>query len=152
MKLWLGRIVIAASFLVPQIQPVQFVDITRQAGIQFTHNNGAAGKKYLPETLGAGALFFDFDNDGFQDLLLINGKDFNGSAAKKTTARLYRNKGDRTFADVTTRSGLDIPIYGMGGAAADYDNDGNVDVYITAIDGDHLFHNEGKGVFKDVTA
>src|SRR6185436_7640367 len=85
-------------------------------------------------------------------LLLINGKDLNPSAPKSTTAKLYRNKKDRTFVDVTARSGLDISMFGMGAAAADYDNDGNVDVYVTAIDGDYLFHNEGKGTFKDVTA
>src|SRR3954465_2563730 len=108
MKSWLGLLV-AASFVVPQIQPVQraqFVDITRPAAIQFTHTNGASGKKYLPETLGAGAVFFDFDNDGFQDLLLINGKDWNSG---KTTVKLYRNKRDRTFADVTAGSGIDVP-------------------------------------------
>jgi len=128
----------------------QFVDVTRQAGIQFIHNNGASGKKYLPETLGSGAAFLDFNNDGFQDILLINGKDWPPSQ-KKTTSRLYRNNGNGTFTDVTASSGLDVPMYGMGVAAADYDNDGNIDLYVTAIDGDHLFHNEGKGVFKDVT-
>jgi hypothetical protein len=129
-----------------------FVDITREAGIQFTHNNGAVGKKYLPETLGTGAAFLDFNNDGFQDILLINGKDWASPSSKKTTAKLYRNDGHSTFTDVTAGSGLDIPLYGMGVAAADYDNDGKIDIYITAIGGDHLFHNEGNGRFKDVTA
>src|SRR3954465_15706923 len=113
MKSWMAAIGIALSVLAPQIQPGQFVDITRQAGIQFTHNNGASGKKYLPETLGSGAVFFDFDNDGFQDLLLINGKDW-GTTSRKTTSKLYRNKGNGTFVDVSTRSGLDIPLYGIG--------------------------------------
>ncbi len=138
----------ATGFVTPQIQ---FVDITQKAGIQFTHNNGATGKKYLPETLGAGAAFLDFNNDGLQDILLINGKDWGPSPQKRTTSKLYQNNGDRTFTEVTAKSGLDLPVYGMGVAVADYDNDGNVDVYITAIDGDHLFHNEGKGKFKDVT-
>jgi len=130
--------------------PVRFAEITRGARIQFVHNNGAAGKKYLPETLGAGAAFLDFDNDGFQDIVFVNGTDW-PSSHRKTTAKLYHNNGNGTFTDVTANSGLDVPIYGMGVAAADYDNDGNVDLYVTAIGGDHLFHNEGKGRFKDVT-
>ncbi len=73
------------------------------------------------------------------------------ASGRKTTSKLYRNVDGRTFADVTAKAGLDVPMYGMGAAAADYDNDGNVDIYITAIDGDRLFHNSGNGVFKDVT-
>ena len=140
------------AFAFSAVPQIQFVDITQKAGIQFIHNNGASGKKYLPETLGSGAAFLDFNNDGLQDILLINGKDWSPSASKRTTAKLYQNNGNRTFTDVTAKSGLDLPIYGMGVAAADYDNDGNIDIYITAVDGDHLFHNEGKGAFKDVTA
>src|SRR5689334_8118138 len=84
--------------VVPQ---AQFVDITRQAGINFIHNNGAFGKKYLPETLGSGAAFLDFNNDGFQDILFVNGHDWTGSAAKKATSKLYKNNGNGTFFDVT---------------------------------------------------
>lgn len=149
MRLFAGYL--AAIILIVQAPQTQFTDITKSAGIQFTHNNGAAGKKYLPETLGSGVAFLDFNNDGLQDLLLVNGRDWSTSSAKKTTAHLYRNSGNRTFADVTAGSGLDVSMYGLGVAAADYDNDGNADLYITAIDGDRLLHNEGKGRFKDVT-
>ena len=128
--------------LIAQSPPAQFVDITRQAGIQFTHNNGATGKKYLPETLGSGAAFLDFNNDGLQDVLLVNGKGI---------SKLYRNNGNSAFTDATAGSGLDVSMTGMGAAAVDYDNDGSVDIYITALEGDRLFHNEGRGKFKDVT-
>src|SRR5580700_3063221 len=130
---------------------VQFKDITAQAGIRFKHNAGKSGKKYLPETMGAGVAVFDYNNDGKLDILFVNSKDF-VPHGRKTTAALYRNNGDGTFTDVTAGSGLDIEIYGIGVAVADYDNDGREDVYITALDGDHLFHNEGHGKFTDVTA
>ncbi len=134
-----GAIALAAD-LTPGIA-VQFTDITSQAGIHFTHNAGRSGKKYLPETTGAGCAFFDFDGDGWQDILLINGKDFN-PGGHPTTAALYHNNHNGTFTDVTKGSGLDVEIYGLGVAIADYDNDGRDDVYITALEGDRLFHNE----------
>ena len=129
---------------------VQFTDVTAAAGIHFTHNAGRSGKKYLPETVGAGCAFFDFDGDGWPDILLVNGKDFT-PGGRKTTAALYHNNHNGTFTDVTKGSGLDVEIYGLGVAIADYDNDGRDDVYITALEGDHLFHNEGNGKFRDVT-
>ena len=129
---------------------VRFADVTSQAGIRFTHNAGKSGKKYLPETMGSGCAFFDADGDGWLDILLINGKDWAGG--RKTTAALYRNNQRGGFTDITASSGLDITIFGMGVAIADYDNDGRDDVYITALEGDHLFHNEGAGKFRDVTA
>src|ERR1700684_1247095 len=130
--------------------PVVFTDVTAQAGIHFTHNSGRAGKKYLPETLGSGCAFFDADGDGWPDILLINSKDWVPHGRKSLPA-LYRNNHNGTFTDITPGSGLDIEMYGMGVAIADYDNDGRDDVYITALDGDHLFHNEGDGKFRDVT-
>lgn len=130
---------------------VHFVDVTQKAGIRFNHHSGAAGKKFLPETLGAGCAFIDLDGDGWQDILLINGKDFTNTGRHYTPA-LYRNNGNGTFTDITKGSGLDVEIYGMGVAVADYDNDGLPDIYMTALDGDHLFHNEGRGHFRDVTA
>ena len=129
---------------------IVFTDVTAQAGIKFIHNAGRAGKKYLPETLGAGCAFFDADGDGWPDILLINGKDFVPSA-RKTTAALYRNNHDGTFTDIIRGSGLDIEMYGMGVAVADFDNDGKEDVYITALEGDRLFRGLGNGRFADVT-
>jgi hypothetical protein len=134
----------------PKTPPVVFTDVTAKAGIHFIHNAGRTGKKYLPETLGAGCAFFDADGDGWQDILLINGKDFTPTG-RRSRAALYRNNHNGTFTDITAGSGLDVEIYGMGVAIGDYDNDGRDDVYITALGGDHLFHNEGGGKFKDVT-
>ena len=130
---------------------VTFTDITAAAGIRFVHDNGAFGKKYLPETLGSGCLFLDADNDGWQDILLINSTHWPGRTGSSSHAQLYRNNGNGTFTDITAGSGLDVSLFGMGGAAADYDNDGRVDVFITAIGGNRLFHNEGRGRFTDVT-
>ncbi|MFL6351668.1 MAG: CRTAC1 family protein [Bryobacteraceae bacterium] len=130
---------------------IRFVDSTKKAGIHFIHHTGATGKKYLPETLGAGCAFIDLDGDGWPDILLINGKDF-GPHTQNSLPGFYRNNHNGTFTDVTRGSGLDIEMYGMGVAAADYDNDGLPDVYITALEGDRLFHNEGHGHFRDVTA
>jgi hypothetical protein len=130
---------------------VQFTDVTAKAGIKFVHNAGKEGKKYLPETIGSGAAFFDADGDGWIDILLVNGKDWT-PRGRHTTAALYRNNHDGTFSDITKGSGLDVEMYGIGVAVADFDNDGRDDVYITALEGDHLFHNEGNGKFKDVTA
>ena len=129
---------------------ITLTDVTGTAGITFTHNSGRSGHKYLPETLGAGAAFFDADGDGLPDILLINGKDW-APSTRRTPSALYHNNGDGTFTNITAGSGLDLDMYGMGVAIADYDNDGREDVYITALGGDHLFHNEGRGRFVDVT-
>lgn len=133
------------------VNSVQFVDCTRSAGIHFVHHTGAAGKKYLPETLGSGCAFIDLDGDGWPDILLLNGKDF-VPHGQRTLPALYLNNHNGTFKDATRGSGLDMEMYAMGVAVADYDNDGLPDVYITALDGDRLFHNEGHGHFRDVTA
>ena len=129
-----------------------FRDITIQAGIHFTHNNGAFGKKWLPETMGPGCAFIDYDNDGYPDILLVNGTDFPGHPhAGATTPKLYHNNHDGTFTDVTRKAGLAIPMYGFGVAVGDYDNDGFDDIFITALGQSHLFHNNGNGTFTDVT-
>jgi enediyne biosynthesis protein E4 len=130
---------------------IRFLDSTKKAGIHFVHHTGATGKKYLPETLGAGCAFLDLDGDSWPDILLINGKDFTPHR-QKSLAALYRNNRNGTFTDITRGSGLDVEMYGMGVAVADYDNDGLPDIYITALEGDRLFHNEGHGHFRDVTA
>src|SRR5688500_2503211 len=129
-----------------------FTDVTSTAGIRFRHNSGAFGRKYLPETISSGTAFFDSDGDGWQDALLINSRIWPGPpAAKASLHALYRNNRDGTFSDVTARSGLGISMYGLGAAAADYDNDGRQDVYITGLDGNHLFRGLGDGRFEDVT-
>lgn len=130
---------------------IRFVDVTDSAGIHFRHYTGAEGKKWLPETMGSGCAFVDLDADGWADILLLNDTDWK-PGDKRHTLALYRNNHNGTFADVTKGSGLDIPMYAMGIAVADYDNDGLPDIYITALGGDHLFHNEGHDHFRDVTA
>jgi len=132
--------------------PIEFTDVTSRAGIHFKHNNGAFGKKYLPETMGSGACFLDYDNDGWQDILLINSMDWRGHESGKSLSALYHNNHDGTFTDVTRQAGLGVETYGLGCAVADYDNDGKVDIYITALGSNHLFHNLGNGEFIDVTA
>jgi enediyne biosynthesis protein E4 len=138
-----------------EIPNTRFRDITADSGIRFVHNNGAYGDKLLPETMGGGVAFLDFDNDGDQDLLFINATWWPGKTSEgktPTTSALYRNDGSGRFEDVTYGSGLDISLYGMGVAVGDYDNDGFVDVFITALADNRLFHNEGNGRFQDVTA
>jgi hypothetical protein len=137
---------------------VSFSDITAKAGIRFKHANGVSSRKLMPESLGSGCAFIDYDGDGHQDLLLINchpWPGFEGGNPLPTMA-LYRNKGDGTFEDVTKAVGLDVPLFGMGVAVGDFDNDGLPDLYITAMGGGRLFRNtrdaDGKHRFVDVTA
>jgi len=129
----------------------RFTDVTRQAGIQFQHNSGAFGGKFLPETLGSGCAFLDYDRDGWQDILLINGADWPGHKKNRTTLSLYHNNGNGTFTDVTSRAGLDVELYGMGVAVGDYNNDGFPDILVTCVGQNRLFRNTGKGTFVDVT-
>ena len=128
-----------------------FTDVTAASGIQFHHNSGAYGGKLLPETLGSGCAFLDYDADGWPDILLINGMDWTGHKRQRSTLRLYRNNRNGTFTDVTKSSGLDLEMYGMGVAVADYDNDGFPDIFISCVGQSRLFHNTGKGTFVDVT-
>ena len=132
--------------------PIEFTDVTAQAGIHFKHNSGAFGKKYLPETLGVGCAFLDYDNDGWQDILLVNSMDWPEHKTAKSFLSLYHNNQDGTFTDVTQKAGLAVEMYGIGVAVADYDNDGNEDIYITCVGPNHLFRNLGGGKFADVTA
>jgi len=137
----------------PAGQPpaVHFTDVTRSAGIGFTHVNGAYGERLMPETIGSGAAFLDYDNDGDQDLFLVNFRywpDHPGDSVP--TQALYRNDGNGHFEDVSKEAGLAIETYGMGVAAADYDGDGWEDLFLTSLQKNYLFHND-HGHFSDVT-
>ena len=131
--------------------PFRLVEVTSPAGIDFHHNSGAFGGKYLPETLGPGCAFLDYDNDGWQDLILINGMDWPGHKQRRTTMRLYRNNRNGTFTDVTRRAGLDVEMYGLGVAVGDFNNDGFPDLFVSCVGQSHLFQNTGKGTFIDIT-
>jgi len=142
----------AAAFPAPHSDlGFQLVDATSRSGIQFQHNSGAYGGKLLPETLGSGCAFLDYDRDRWQDILLINGMDWPGHKRQRTTLRLYRNNRNGTFTDVTKSAGLDVEIYGMGVAVGDYNNDGFPDILVTCVGQNRLFRNTGKGTFLDVT-
>jgi enediyne biosynthesis protein E4 len=129
----------------------KLVDVTSQAGLHFQHNSGAYGGKLLPETLGSGCAFLDYDRDGWQDILLVNAMDWPGHKRQRSTLRLYRNNRNGTFADVTKSAGLDFEMYGMGVAVGDYNNDGWPDILITCVGQNRLFRNTGKGTFVDAT-
>ena len=140
--------------------PGRFVDITEKSGVNFPYQSSHTSKKYLIETMGAGVALFDYDNDGRLDIFLVNGAPLDdptplGTIPKKTGPkywnRLYHQKPDGTFEDVTEKAGLQGEGYGMGVAVGDYDNDGNEDLYVTAYGGNRLYHNNGDGTFTDVT-
>src|SRR6201995_532113 len=144
----------------PEIVPGNFVDITAKAGVHFQGRASHTTKKYLPETMGSGVALFDYDNDGLLDIFFVNGAPLTDPTAKGTIPqktgpeywnRLYHQKKDGTFEDVTEKAGLQGVGYGMGVAAGDYDNDGYEDLYVTAYGGDHLFYNKSDGTFTDVT-
>jgi hypothetical protein len=128
-----------------------FVDTTQGAGIKFSHRNGSYGKKFLPETMGSGCAFFDYNNDGWVDLFLVNSTDWSDHSSKPGLCTLYRNNRDGTFTDVSRETGLEVELYGMGVAVGDYDNDGWDDLYVSGLGGGRLFHNDA-GKFLDVTA
>lgn len=132
---------------------LHFTDITTSAGIDFVHETGAAGRKWMPETMGSGGGFLDYDADGRPDIFLVNGSRWPGESGEgpPSTPRLYRNLGGGRFSDVTTSANLDFSVYGMGAAFADYDADGDVDIYLTALGDNKLLRNDG-GRFTDVTA
>jgi hypothetical protein len=130
---------------------LRLVDLTAASGLVFTHNSGAYGGKLLPETLGSGCAFIDYDADGWQDILLVNGMDWPGHKRLRSTLKLYRNNRNGTFSDVTKSAGLDVELYGMGVAVGDWNNDGFPDLCVTCVGENSLFRNTGKGSFVDVT-
>jgi enediyne biosynthesis protein E4 len=131
--------------------PMEFVDITSQAGIHFKHNAGNFGKKYLPETMGSGVCFIDYDNDGWPDIFFVNSMDWPEHKTAKSYPALYHNNHDGTFTDVTKQAGLAVESYGLGCAVGDYDNDGFEDLYLTTLGSNRLYHNLGNGKFADIT-
>ena len=135
----------------PPAPGLRLTDVTSAAGLAFRHNNGAYGGKLLPETLGSGCAFLDYDADGWQDILLVNGCDWPGHKRQRSTLRLYRNNRNGTFTDVTRAAGLDVEMYGMGVAVGDINNDGFPDVLVTCVGQNRLFRNTGKGTFVDAT-
>jgi hypothetical protein len=141
-------VVLGALLLLAQT----FTDVTKPAGIAFTHHNGAYGAKFLPETMGPGCAFLDYDNDGWLDILIADGQPWPGKpASTHSSLRLYRNTHDGRFTETTKAAGLDARFYAMGTATADFDNDGYTDLYITAVGQNRLYRNTGKGAFVDVT-
>lgn len=144
---------VAGSIPQPSLPQIPMTDITLSSGIRFIHEGGAQGEKLLPETMGSGCAFFDYDNDGDQDLLLVNSSTWSWNMAppSRPTLALYQNDGTGHFTDATASVGLQMTLYGMGAAIGDYDNDGWDDLYLTAVGANRLFHND-RGVFREVTA
>jgi len=143
---------VLSGFISPQDLPVQFRDVAERIGITFKHENGASPDKLLPETMSGGVVIFDYNNDGLPDLFFVNGGSFvDKKVAANAHHHLYRNTGDGKFADVTDSSGIGTFGFGMGGCAADYDNDGWPDLYVTAVGGNKLYHNTQNNSFADVT-
>jgi enediyne biosynthesis protein E4 len=146
---------LAAPLLNAAVSPgFRFTDMTRESGVHFDHHSGAFGQKYLPETLGPGCAFLDYDNDGWQDILLVDGTDWKGherEGSGRSSLQLYRNNRNGTFTDVTRQAGLNVRMYGLGVATGDYNNDGFVDLYISGVGQSRLFRNTGRGTFVDAT-
>ena len=152
---WLLNVIVSTAVVTGQDRTaaaVRFTEVSSAAGIDFRHVNGASPAKHLAETIGSGGLFFDYDNDGWIDIFLVDGGSIADPAvAHQARHRLYRNRGSGTFEDVTAASGIVHRTYGMGACAGDYDNDGHVDLYVTSVGPNTLYRNTGKGGFTDVT-
>ena len=157
MKSWLsataGAAAVVAILSGAETPLPQFVDIARQAGVVFHHTNGASPDKHLVETMGSGGLFFDYDGDGWPDIFIVDGGSIADPAAnQRARHRLFHNRGNGTFEDVTDRSGIRHRQYGMGACSGDFDGDGRPDLYVTGYGANTLYRNQGNGVFADVTA
>lgn len=152
----------AALLLLPACQPpaaqrpetppldITFTNVTNEANLTFQHHNGRSGKKWLPETLGSGAAFLDYNGDQYPDIYLVNSQSWTPDPENPTTGHLYRNNQDGTFTDVTAETGLAEEFYGMGAAVADYDADGFPDLYVTALGPDRLYRNIDGERFEEV--
>ena len=131
---------------------ISFIDITEAAGLEFQHVDGSSGRRYFLETVGSGAAFFDYDNDGLLDIYFVNSTDLPGSHSPTPPInQLYHNNGDGTFTDLTEQAGVGDTGYGAGCAVADYDNDGDLDLYVTNFGANVLYQNNGDSTFTDVT-
>lgn len=147
-----AMLTVAGAIAAGQTALPTFTDVTAASGVKFRHENGAFGKKYLPETMGSGVVVFDADGDGWPDLFFVNSTTWPGQPAKPSAPALYRNNHNGTFTDVTAAAGLKTATYGLGASAADFDNDGKIDLYVTSLGGNHLYRNLGGLKFADVTA
>jgi hypothetical protein len=136
-----------------QAAPVAFTEVSpRESGISWVHNNAMSQERYLPETVGAGCVFFDYDNDGWMDIYLVNSGPSDFYTPKQPLKNaLYRNNRNGTFTDVTDNAGVTGGTFGMGAAAGDFDNDGRQDLYVTGYGSNILYRNNGDGTFADVT-
>jgi hypothetical protein len=142
---------------------VTFENVTAAAGIDFKHVNGAFGQKWLPETMGSGLAWIDYDNDGWQDLFIVSSREWTDaerlsghqpvgpSGSPSATCKLFHNNRNGTFTDVTKQAHLDVPMYGMGVCVGDFDNDGHADLFVTSLTRCYLFHNNGNGTFTEVS-
>ena len=154
-----GLVLILSTLFAPpsaltgqDMSTIRFESITGAAGIDFTHNSGASGNRYLPETMGPGAGFMDYNGDGWPDIILVNGTHWPGESGPASTPKLYGNNKDGTFSDVTEAAGLAVEMYGMGVGVADYDNDGDQDLFLSALGQNRLYRNDGAGTFADRTS
>lgn len=149
---YLSFILLFSPIQLIQAELPRFTEITDTSGLKFIHNNGAFGEKYLPETMGSGCAFLDYNGDGWVDIFLVNCRDWQGhKTGKSQIPKLFQNQKDGTFKDVTIEAGLEVSVYGMGVAVGDFDNDGDDDIYLSCLNDDKLFQNNGDGTFKDVT-
>ena len=142
----------APPVVAPPSATPSFEDATGAAGVRFRHFTGADGRYRMPESLGPGCAYIDYDGDGWQDLYLVNSSNWPDRPAAGKTGALYRNQRDGTFREVTREAGLAIPMFGQGCAVGDFDNDGREDLLVTCLGPNHLFHNLGGGKFREVTA
>src|SRR5439155_10583352 len=145
-------LLLSASWL-SEPSPEIFTDVTQRAGIHWQQFSGESPDRFLIETMGGGVAFLDFDGDGLQDIFFVNGGETpHGKTSAPVLNALYRNLGNGKFEEVAAKTGVDrVAFYGMGVSAADYDNDGFQDLYVTGFPGSALFHNNRNGTFTDVT-